>query len=76
MNIHPPFPPHRRRNPRCGVEVVVHDRLVQNCLPGRARCQLKPPSKAPELDSVVGTEGVGCVGIQVKGGRYSVDRVA
>ena len=76
MNIHPPFPPHRGKNPRRGDEVVVHDRLVQNCLPGRARCQLKPPSKAPELDFVVGTAGVGCVGTQIKDGRHSVDRAA
>ena len=66
MNMHPPFPPHRGKNPRRGAEVVVHDRLVQNCPSGHTLRQLKPLSEAPELDSVVGTAGVGCVGTQVK----------
>ena len=70
--MHPPFPQHRRKNPRRGAEVVVHDQQAGSCLPGHAFRQLKPLPEAPELDSVVGTAGVGCVGTQVKDGKYSV----
>ena len=67
MNMHPPFPPHWRQDLRRGAEVVVHDRLVQN----------HPSGHAPrQLDFTVWVEGVGRVGVQVKGGRYSVDRAA
>ena len=76
MNMHPPSPPRWGKNPRRGAEVVVHDRLVPNYLPGHALCQLKPLSEAHELDFVVGTAGVGCVGTQIKDGRHSVDRAA
>ena len=53
MNMHPPFPPHRRKNPRRGAGVVVHDQLADSCLLGHALCDLKPPSEAPELDFAV-----------------------
>ena len=76
MNMHPPFPPHRRKNPRRGAEVVVHNQLADGCLPGHAFRQLKPLSEAPELDFVVGTEVVGCVGTQVKDGKRPVDGAA
>ena len=76
MTMHPPFPPHRRKNPRRGAGVVVHDQLADSCLPGHALCDLKPPSEAPELDFAVWVEGVGRVGIQVKDGKYSVDGAA
>ena len=76
MNMHPPFPPHRGKNPRRGAEVVAHDQQAGSCLPGHVLCQLKPLPEIPELDFVVGTEGVGRVGIQVKDGKYSVDGAA
>ena len=76
MNMHSPFPPHRRKKPRRGTEVVVYDQPAVSCLPGHALCELKPQSVAPELDFVVGIEGVGRVGIQIKRGKYSVDEAA
>ena len=76
MNMHRPFPPHRRQDLRRGAEVVVHDQQAGSCLPGHAFRQLKPLSEAPELDFVVGTEGVGRVGIQVKDRKCPVDGAA
>ena len=76
METHPEFPQLRRQDLRRGTEVVVHDQPTGSWLPGHALCHLKPMAETPELDFAVGTEGVARVGIQVKGGRYSVDRAA
>ena len=76
METHPEFPQLRLQDLRRGAEVGVRDQPAGICLPGHALCPLKPLSEAPELDSVVGTEGVGCVGTQVKDGKRPVDGAA
>ena len=76
MNMHPPFPPRRRKLPSRTTKVGVYGQLADSCLPGHALSELKLPFEAPGLDFVVWIEGVGRVGIQVKGGRYPADRAA
>ena len=70
------FPPQRLKIPRPGTEVVVDDQPTDSCIPGHARCGLNPPPEAAELDFVVGIEGVDCIGIQVKDGKYLVKGTA
>ena len=69
MNMQPQFPPHRRQDPKCNSEAMVYDQLARSYHPGRALYELEAAPEAPELDFFVWLEGVGCFGLQVKGGR-------
>ena len=48
-------------------------RAAQQPPPGYAIYEIKPISRSPELDFAVWIEGVGCFGIQVKGGQNTKD---
>ena len=70
MNIQPQFPPHRRSNdPKRNSEAMVYDQLARSHHPGQALYELEAAPETPELDFCVWLEGVGCFGLQVKGGR-------
>ena len=73
MEIQPQFPPHRRQDPRRRAEAVVYDQLARSGHPGQALYELKATPEAPELDFAVWFEDLVRIGLQVKGGRYSVD---
>ena len=73
MTMHPPFPPHRRKNPRRGANFDVYDQLADSGLSDHPLDERRPLSEAPKLDFVVWIEGVGRCRIEVKGGKYSVD---
>ena len=69
MNVQPQFPPHRRQDPKRNSEAMVYDQLARSHHPGQALYELEAAPESPELDFCVWLEGVGCFGLQVKGGR-------
>ena len=73
MKIHPAFPPHRRRDPRRRSEGLVYDLLAQSDVPGQALYELKATPEAPELDFPIWFQDRARIGLQVKGGPYSVN---
>ncbi len=72
MKVTPEFPEHRRHDPLRQAELRVYDQLVNSPQSGHALYEVKPINTAPELDFAVWIKGVGCFGIQVKGGQNSV----
>ena len=72
MDMQPQFPPDRRRDDhKRNSEAEVYDQLAHS---GQALHEPKALPEAPELDFCVWFEGLGWFGLEVKGGRYSVDR--
>ena len=73
MKVTPTFPEHRRQDPTRQAELRVYNELLNSPRPGYAIYEIKPISRSPELDFAVWIEGVGCFGIQVKGGQNTKD---
>lgn len=69
MKVTPEFPEHRRQDPTRQAELRVYNELVNSPRSGYAIYEVRPISAAPELDFAVWVEGMGCYGIQVKGGQ-------
>ena len=47
MNIHPPFPPHRRKGSKRNGDPIVYDQFADYGLPGHALYELKPLPQIP-----------------------------
>ena len=73
MKVTPEFPEHRVRDPQRQAELRVYNELVNSPCPGYALYEVKPINSAPEVDFAVWIEGVGCLGMQVKGGQNTVE---
>ena len=67
------FPEHRRADPRRQAEMEVYDQLAGSDAPGAAIYEIRANRDAPEVDFAVWIEDVARFGIQVKGGRYTVE---
>ena len=76
MKIYPEFPRHRHRDPRHRSEALVYDLLAQSDIPGQALYEQKATPEAPELDFAIWVQDRARIGLQVKGGRYSVNGTA
>ena len=72
MKVTPEFPEHRCHDPLRQAELRVYNELANSPHSGHALYEVKPINSAPELDFAVWIKGVGCFGIQVKGGQHSV----
>ena len=73
MNIQPAFPPNRRDDRLRNSEAVVYDQLARSGHAGQSLYELKALPEAPELDFCIWFENRARIGLQVKGGPYSVD---
>ena len=73
MRIHPEFPPHRRQDPRRRCEAIIYDQLAGSGLPGHGLYELTPGPVAPQVDFALWIEGQARIGLQVKGGQYTVE---
>ena len=67
------FPEHRRTDPKRRAEMQVYDQLAGSDAPGAAIYEIRANRDAPEVDFAVWIEDVARFGIQVKGGRYTVE---
>ena len=72
MEVIPPFPDHRNRDPKRMAELAVYRELEGHEAPGTAIYEAKINRKATEVDFAVWLVGVGRFAIQVKGGIYRV----
>ena len=73
MRILNEFPEHRRADPKRRAEMQVYDQLAGSGAPGAAIYEIRAQRDAPEVDFAVWVEDVARFGIQVKGGRYTVE---
>ena len=73
MRILNEFPEHRRTDPKRRAEMQVYDQLAGSDAPGAAIYEIRAHRDAPEVDFAVWIEDVARFGIQVKGGRYTVE---
>ena len=73
MQLTPEFPANRRDDPRRRAEAEIYDWLVNSDLPGQGIYEFSPHSAAPQLDFGLWITNLGRFGLQVKGGRYSVE---
>ena len=72
MEVTPPFPEHRNRDPRRLAELAVYRELGRPRGPRHRHIRAKINRKATEVDFAVWLIGVGRFAIQVKGGIYRV----
>ena len=74
MQVLPDFPEHRLKNPMRQAELAVYLELQASEAEGMALYEVRAALTYPELDAVVWLIGVGRFGLQVKGGRYRIER--
>ena len=72
MEVTPPSPEHRNRDPKRMAELAVYRELEGHEAPGTAIYEAKINRKATEVDFAVWLIEVGRFAIQVKGGIYRV----
>ena len=68
------FPRHRRRNPKRWAEAGVFDALARSRRPGAAIYEWGASVNPHQLDFALWLTHVGRFAIEVKGGRYALDR--
>ena len=68
------FPPQRRDDPMRLAEARVFDELRNNPLPGFACYEWQRDHNSPQIDFAIWLSGVGRFGLEVKGGRYSLEK--
>ena len=73
MRILNEFPEHRRADPKRRAELQVYDQLAGSDAPGAAIYEIRAHRDAPEVDFMVWLQDTARFGIQVKGGRYTVE---
>ena len=73
MRILNEFPGHRRADPKRRAELQVYDQLAGSGAPGAAIYEIRAHRDAPEVDFPVWIEDVARFGMQVKGGRYTIE---
>ena len=67
------FPEHRRADPRRQAEMQVYDQLAGSGAPGAAIYEIRAQRDAPEVDFMVWLQDSARFGMQVKGGRYTIE---
>ena len=72
MFIHPPFPDHRRGDPKRQAELHVHQQLADCPLPGVVLYEARAARNAPEIDFSISIQDRARIALQVKGGRYTL----
>ena len=73
MNMHPPFPESRLSDPKRQAELRVYQELAASAAPGLALYQAHTGPHAPEVDFALWLERIAHYGIEVKGGRYTIE---
>ena len=73
MRILNEFPEHRRTDPKRRAELQVYDQLAGSGAPGAAIYEIKANRDAPEVDFMVWLQDTARFGMQVKGGRYTIE---
>ena len=75
MEMHPPrFPQLYLTDPKRAAERRVYEALQASDACGMALYEARPGTNGREIDFAVWLEDIARVGLQVKGGRYHVDR--
>ena len=75
MNTYPEqFPEERRADPRRRAEAQVFDAIRASNLPGFAYYEYKKSRTSPELDFALWIQDEARFGLQVKGGRYLLEK--
>ena len=72
MNVFPPFPAHRFRDPKRMAELAVYRELEASDAPGTAIYEAKASRTCPEVDYAIWAEGVARYAAQLKGGIQRV----
>ena len=72
MNIVPPFPDHRLRDPKRMAELAVYRELEGSDAPGTAIYEAKGSRTCPEVDYAIWADGVGRYAAQIQGGIHRV----
>ena len=73
MRVTPDFPEHRREDPRRRAELAVYNEFLNSTRAGHVLYELKRDRNAVELDFAAIIQDVAHFGIQVKGGRYTIE---
>ena len=73
MRILNEFPEHRREDPKRRAEMQVYDQLAGSDAPGAAIYEIRAHRDAPEVDFAVWIQDTARFGMQVKGGRYTIE---
>ena len=74
MNVYPEFPENRLNDPRRQAELAVYLELQAAERSGQAIYEARPDRSCREVDFVIWLKDVARIAMQVKGGRYRIER--
>ena len=74
MNVYPEFPENRLNDPKRQAELAVYLELQAADVIGKAIYEARPDRSCREVDFAIWLQDVARIALQVKGGRYRIER--